>query len=161
MKHYNRWQYNGDPLKGRFMAKTFAEALAHYAKPQGDCLVWTGFCNADGYGTTRYNGPTIGAHRAAWLHANGAIPGGMEVDHICHVRNCVKVSHLRLATRLEQMNNMSGPYRSNTTGYKGVTRSGDKFIARNQHNNVRVYLGKFDTPELAHEAIVKHTEEAI
>jgi hypothetical protein len=39
------------------------------------------------------------AHRAAWEYANGPIPDGMTVDHLCFERRCVNPVHMRLITR--------------------------------------------------------------
>lgn len=41
------------------------------------------------------------AHRAAWLALRGPIPDDMTIDHICRVRKCVNVAHLRLLTNVE------------------------------------------------------------
>src|SRR5262249_31460359 len=38
------------------------------------------------------------AHRALWIYVHGEIPEGMTVDHICRVRRCVEITHLRLLT---------------------------------------------------------------
>ncbi|MFV8234060.1 HNH endonuclease signature motif containing protein [Mycobacteroides chelonae] len=48
-------------------------------------------------GDRKQHGTT--AHRAAWVHLNGQVPEGMEVDHtyVCD-RRCVNVDHLRLLT---------------------------------------------------------------
>lgn len=43
----------------------------------------------------------VTAHRASWVHANGQIPEGMTIDHICRVRPCVNPEHLRLMSNLE------------------------------------------------------------
>jgi hypothetical protein len=37
-------------------------------------------------------------HRAAWTHANGPIPDGMTIDHMCKQKACVNPYHLRLLT---------------------------------------------------------------
>ncbi|PZE23874.1 HNH endonuclease signature motif containing protein [Curtobacterium sp. MCBD17_028] len=41
------------------------------------------------------------AHRAAWTAANGPVPVGMTLDHICRERRCVNVEHLRLLSNFE------------------------------------------------------------
>ena len=59
------------------------------------------------------------AHKLVWIQANGPIPKGMVVDHICHTeavakgeckggwscehRSCVNLEHLRLITQRENV----------------------------------------------------------
>lgn len=40
-------------------------------------------------------------HRVAWEHANGPIPAGMTIDHVCRNKPCINVDHLRLLTNSE------------------------------------------------------------
>lgn len=40
-------------------------------------------------------------HRIEWEKANGAIPEGYELDHICRNRNCCNIEHLQLLTRTD------------------------------------------------------------
>jgi hypothetical protein len=67
---------------------------AHSAPDGAGCLIWTGWTNLKGYGTTKIAGHTTTAHRAAWVIANGAVPDGYTVDHLCRVRNCINPDHL-------------------------------------------------------------------
>lgn len=60
------------------------------------CVVWTGAVDKDGYG--RYRGKLV--HRVAWELEHGAILDGLEVEHRCRVRTCLR--HLELLTRSEQ-----------------------------------------------------------
>jgi len=69
----------------------------HVAKT-GTCWLWTGRIHK-GYGY--YSG--TGAHRVSFELANGPIPAGMELDHLCRVRNCVNPAHLEPVTRAENM----------------------------------------------------------
>ncbi|PVB19761.1 HNH endonuclease signature motif containing protein [Mycobacteroides abscessus] len=48
------------------------------------------------------------AHRAAWTFANGAIPEGLTIDHLCKNRQCVNVSHMRLLSNYENGRRTSG-----------------------------------------------------
>lgn len=41
------------------------------------------------------------AHRASWTAVHGQIPLGMTVDHVCKIRTCVNVAHLRLLTNVD------------------------------------------------------------
>jgi hypothetical protein len=73
-------------------------------------LLWQGSTTRDGYGTVRdtriERGPMILVHRVMWISANGAIPAGLEIDHLCRVRPCAQPSHLEPVTGLE--NRMRG-----------------------------------------------------
>jgi DNA-binding CsgD family transcriptional regulator len=66
------------------------------------CWTWRGPAVRGGYGQFRdYDAdarrPTmVLAHRFAWEVANGAIPAGCDVVHICGNRACVRPDHLRL-----------------------------------------------------------------
>lgn len=44
---------------------------------------------------------TFYAHRAAWTYAYGQIPEAMVIDHMCRVRRCIRIDHLRLLPREE------------------------------------------------------------
>jgi hypothetical protein len=70
------------------------------------CVVWVGSTNSKGYGLISIDGKVQLAHRVAYEAANGPIPAGMVIDHLCRVRNCVKPEHLEVVTVAE--NNLRG-----------------------------------------------------
>lgn len=80
-----------------------AERIIRRAVPDSDCLVLHRCLNADGYAEiTGPNSTYLGlAHRIVYEALVGSIPAGYEVDHLCFVRNCVKVEHLEAVTRQE------------------------------------------------------------
>lgn len=43
------------------------------------------------------------AHRIAWVLERGEIPAGLVPDHLCRVRNCIRVDHLELVTNAENV----------------------------------------------------------
>ena len=65
--------------------------------PDGHWL-WTGKIDRDGYGRHRFAGKSYMAHRWVWECVNGYIEYGMQLDHLCKVRNCVNPSHLEKVT---------------------------------------------------------------
>lgn len=68
---------------------------------KGPCVRFTGARHRNGYGLLRCGGQLLGAHRAAWLAFKGPIPAGMEIDHLCRVKDCVNVDHLEVVTGAE------------------------------------------------------------
>ena len=63
--------------------------------------MWIGTKNWNGYGQVRLDNQWVMAHRAVWEHFRGPIPEDMQVDHMCGVRLCCNVDHLRVVTPRE------------------------------------------------------------
>lgn len=80
-------------LPSNFAAKTMTST----------CVVWTGAVNNKGYAVLAVDGRLQLAHRIAYEAEHGRIPEGMQVDHLCRVRNCVKVDHLEAVTHRENV----------------------------------------------------------
>jgi hypothetical protein len=105
-KHYKRWQTHGDPLKlGRMGYTPTPTAERFWAKVHktDTCWLWQGGMGAHGYGLFS-NGPegkTVLVHRYSWTLTNGPVPNGLQLDHLCRVRNCVRPEHLEPVTALE------------------------------------------------------------
>lgn len=107
--HYKRFLRVGDPLKvlkgserrTRWPKRTVSERFWAKVDKNGlnGCWLWTAFTHKNGYG--RFGvaaGVGIGAHRWSWSEANGPIPEGFEIDHLCFVKNCVNPAHLEAVT---------------------------------------------------------------
>jgi len=75
----------------------------------GPCWEWTGSRNTRGYGRASCGGRMWLAHRLAWTLARGAIPDGLEMDHLCRNHSCVRPSHLEPVTRSENIRRGIGP----------------------------------------------------
>lgn len=153
--HYNRLRRYGNPLaevKRRGPASP-EDRFWLYAKKTESCWIWTGNFYSNGYSRISVKRVDKLGHRWAYEHFIGPIPDGMQVDHICRVRACVRPDHLRLATN-KQNNENHALRRDNTHGYRGVwlnKRTG-KYQARAQHHGKNHYGGEYATPEEAAEA---------
>lgn len=67
------------------------------------CWIWQGKPDgANGYGRVRVgNGRRTPAHRFFYEHHRGAIPEGLQPDHLCCVSLCVNPDHMELVTGTE------------------------------------------------------------
>jgi hypothetical protein len=72
--------------------------------PASGCLIWTKSMNGRGYGVLWFDGRLQVAHRVAWQLAGRELPGpGMVLDHICEVKACVNVDHLRVLSNRDNI----------------------------------------------------------
>lgn len=144
-KHYQRWRSHGDPTASLKTRRVWGEGL----KRDGDCLLWEYSLDSHGYGRVSIHGVTKLAHRHAYEEANGPIPDGMLIDHICHNRTCVNVDHLRLSTRQQNNSNRAGATSLSSTGARGVYPFGSRFKVGIRSYGVLRFYGIFDTVEEA------------
>jgi hypothetical protein len=69
---------------------------------ESGCWIWIGCVNETGYGYFGIeNKRTRSTHRHAYMHLVGPIPEGLDLDHLCRVRDCCNPAHLEPVTRLE------------------------------------------------------------
>lgn len=82
-------------------------------------------------------------HRVAFLYMTGAFPPD-DLDHINRDPTDNRWSNLRPATRSQNCSNTK--LRSdNSSGARGVTRRGTRWIARGQKDGKRVEIGRFSS----------------
>ncbi len=68
---------------------------------ENGCWIWKFATYPTGYGhCARDSGY---AHRVSWEIANGPIPAGLTIDHLCRVRACVNPDHLDAVTIRENI----------------------------------------------------------
>jgi len=151
--HYSQRYKRGQNLtraQQRLTGVTTAERLELRTDKSGECWLWTGAQDRDGYGLIHTDEGTRGAHRVAFTLAGGVIPEGFHVDHICHTRNCVRPDHLQAVTPAENVENRR-MQRNNTSGAIGVEPRRGRFRARVGHRGRTNNVGTFDTAEEAAE----------
>ena len=54
-----------------------------------------------GYGSFAIDGRSQSTHRLSYIDANGPIPDGLTIDHLCRNKRCVRPSHLEAVTSAE------------------------------------------------------------
>lgn len=83
------------------------------------CMIWQLSTTKKGY--ARADVPEFGrvrVHRAAYEIANGPIPSGLVIDHLCRVTACCNPEHLETVTVAEN-NRRAGPHRRKSTCKNG------------------------------------------
>ena len=90
------------------------------------CWIWKGNINKEGYGKFWRKDKMKIAHRFSYELHKGEIPDGLQLDHLCRVRNCVNPDHLEPVTPLENIRR--SPF---FNGYKTHCKHGHEFIPEN------------------------------
>lgn len=101
------------------------------------------------YHSIKLDGVTYQAHRLAWLYVTGGTPS--MIDHIDGNGLNNRFSNLRIAT-LSQNGFNRNVTPSPETGFRGVMRKGNKWGAHIKVRGKDLWLGRFDSPELASDA---------
>lgn len=112
--------------------------------------------NSSGYIEVRFNREKRIAHRIIWELFNGSIPLGMQIDHKDGNKLNNNIDNLRLAT---PMQNSANTLPKNKDLPKGVSKVGNKFIARIHYQYSNIHIGTFATIEEAAEAYNNKAKE--
>jgi hypothetical protein len=111
--HLQRLRRNGDPtirirIRGDVVAQldrfTDKNGPIPAHRPElGPCWEWTSARTPSGYARVKRQGRDSQAHRVAYEVHVGPIPDGLELDHLCRNRGCVRPDHLEPVTHAENM----------------------------------------------------------
>lgn len=104
--HYLRWKRTGSVIAKEHRSASPEESFSVRAKPDGDCVVWTGSTVYGGYGQIWVQGRKVRAHRYVWERANGPISRGLVVRHKCDNPPCVRLDHLEIGTLKDNTQDM-------------------------------------------------------
>jgi hypothetical protein len=105
--------------------------------------------DGQGYLRLRIDGKRYRLHRLAWLHHYGELPPE-DIDHINGDRSDNRIANLRAVSRRENLQN-AVHRATGATGMRGVTKRKGKYAAQIVVDYKHLYLGRYDTPEEAHE----------
>lgn len=98
--HYRRLR-QGRPLVAFRPKADIGRVFDRIMFPKSGCWLWTGPVTNSGYGTASAEGSRAkGVHRVMYEWFVGPIPKGLELDHLCRVKNCCRPDHLEPVTRL-------------------------------------------------------------
>jgi hypothetical protein len=81
-------------------------SLYGYTVDTNGCWNWTGPLSDAGYGVFWEGWRIFGtpaAHRCSYITHVGAIPDGLELDHLCRNPPCINPAHLEPVTRRENL----------------------------------------------------------
>jgi hypothetical protein len=96
--HYARQRRHGGLHDARAQRSDPVARFWSQVNKTDTCWLWTGGLNNGGYGRYSTGDGSIGPHVYAVLLDGREVPDGMEVDHLCRVRHCVRPDHLDVVT---------------------------------------------------------------
>lgn len=123
--HYQRWYAYGDP---EFHPPTPEEKFWSRVEKSDGCWLWTGPLHSGGKTGYGWTGKKL-AHRQAYEYAVGPIPDGLQLDHLCRVRLCVRPEHLEPVTQKENIRRGDAP--STVAARTGKCQRGHLLSGRN------------------------------
>ncbi len=67
------------------------------------CWIWTKCQGGRGYGY-KFNGTrNVPAHIVYYEQKHGSVPKGLELDHLCRIRNCINPDHVEAVSHAENV----------------------------------------------------------
>ena len=115
---------------------------------------WRAGSFTQGYIQIRIDGSLYYAHCLAWLYVYG-VWATNQLDHKDTIRHHNWIENLRDVTNSENAQNRIKANTNNSTGFLGVSLHHGKYPATITIDGKNKYLGRFETPEEAHEVYLE------
>lgn len=139
-------------IVGDIFAEVFIGAVSFLIDSEDAELVgqYLWYLDSLGYPATHIQWKNIRIHNF--------ILGSIGVDHKNRSKLDNRKHNLRICTQQQNSYNQRIPL-NNTSGYKGVTRKGNKWVSQIMHNRKNIYLGIYESPTDAAKAYDKKATE--
>lgn len=85
--------------RGGYNSQNRFKSPVEYVEDEGGCWVWQRGKSSCGYGVLVLEGKGVLAHRVFYERKYGAIPTGLDIDHLCRNRACVNPDHMEPVSR--------------------------------------------------------------
>ena len=85
---------------------TFWDRVYSFIEKDGDCTLFVGHRNENGYGRIFRNKKLVFVHREVWARDNGVISPGRVIMHKCDRPNCIEPNHLVIGTQVMNIRDM-------------------------------------------------------
>jgi hypothetical protein len=108
-----------------------------------------------GYLQLMVDGHATFVHRFIWLYVHGKWPDG-NIDHIDGDRSNNRLVNLRDVSQAINIQNERKPRSNNKSGFLGVSANRGLWKAEISITGKTKFLGRFKTPEEAHQVYVEH-----
>lgn len=122
------------------MKKSNAELLESLMKIKTvDCIEWPRGKDSLGYGLIYWKGQMTKCHRVSYELANGKIPDGLQIDHLCRNSSCLNHRHLEAVTLRTNVLRGVGPTAENsrkTRCRKGHSLSENLYVDKYKNSNI-------------------------
>lgn len=144
-------------LPAHFWSKVNKFGPAPASAPHlGNCWLWTAYIRSNGYGEFGVERRARKVHILSYRDEYGTPEPGLDIDHKCRVRHCVRPSHLQAVNRSFNNQNRSGAQVNSATGVRGVCwdTERNKYLAQGRTKGAPKLFKRFDTIEDAEAAVI-------